>query len=414
MFIPIGTDRPLRRSARVTQSIILTCALVFALQWLLPKFANFELTDSAMLNFPIAVVEGTLHHLSLEAFSKMDLWQFITYQFLHADILHIGFNMLFLWVFGQAVEDRLGRVGFVAFYLAAGIGAALAHGFFAEPIRVNNLVVIPPVLGASGSVAGVSGAFLVLFPRTHIRIISLFGLWAIPAWVLIAIYVVMDLFWLGAGSKGIAYEAHLGGYAFGAAVAATLLWTRILKREPMYDLISIWQHNKRRREYRDLVRKQRSGGWVDEAEKVRKPSPTNRKAIAEEQAREAEREKLDNARRSIAQALEHERHDEAIDDYRALAAEHPEPWLGRDLQLALANALYRAAHHADAADTYEQFIAKSPADNETPQIRILLAMIYARQLNDPVRARAHLDEAAKRSLPTQAESLAAALRNEIA
>ena len=86
------------------------------------------------------------------------VWQLLTYQFLHDPhgIWHIAFNMLFLWVFGSAVEDRLGRVGFLGFYLIGGAVAALAHMAITKA----------PVIGASGSIAGVTGAFLALFPRS--------------------------------------------------------------------------------------------------------------------------------------------------------------------------------------------------------------------------------------------------------
>jgi len=133
--------------------------------------------------------------------------------FLHGSIWHIAGNMLFLWVFGRRVEDRLGPVVFAVFFLAAGIVAAIAQ-VMADP---NSTV---PFIGASGAIAGVMGAYLVWFPRARIN--TLFFVFVIiwfkiPAWIVLLAWFVLQFF--TSPNSGIAWVAHVGGFVFGAGVA---------------------------------------------------------------------------------------------------------------------------------------------------------------------------------------------------
>ena len=130
--------------------------------------------------------------------------------FLHGSWLHIGGNMLFLWVFGNNVEDRMGPVPYVAFYVLAGLAAAAAH----VAVQPDSTV---PVVGASGAVAGVMGAYLVLFPNAGIRALFLFVIVLIPAKWLLGYWFVSQFFINPA--EGVAWVAHVGGFAFGALVA---------------------------------------------------------------------------------------------------------------------------------------------------------------------------------------------------
>jgi membrane associated rhomboid family serine protease len=139
--------------------------------------------------------------------------------FLHGGWLHIAGNMLFLWVFGNNVEDRLGRLVFVGFYLLGGIAAMLLQLAFGAGSTL-------PTLGASGAIAAVLGAYLVLFPRARVTtlVIFFFITWIqLPAAVVLVGWFVLQIF-SGVGqlgtdvSGGVAYWAHIGGFAFGAAV----------------------------------------------------------------------------------------------------------------------------------------------------------------------------------------------------
>ena len=166
--------------------------------------------------------------------------------------------MVFLWIFGCAVEDRMGRIGFLAFYLIGGIVAALVHGAWSPS----------PVIGASGSIAAVTGAFLAMFPRSRVRVVLIFfliGIYHIPSMWLILFYVVIDLLsqttQLVTGSEArVAYLAHLAGYVYGFSLAMVLLATKLV-RSSDFDLLYIWNQARRRAAFRRGVQKQKGGTW---------------------------------------------------------------------------------------------------------------------------------------------------------
>jgi membrane associated rhomboid family serine protease len=151
-------------------------------------------------------------------FAHKNVWLAVLYSmFLHASLLHIGGNMLFLWIFGNNVEDRMGHIPYLIFYLVAG---AVATGAFV----LSSPYSTAPLLGASGAIAGVMGAYLVNFPRSRVRTLILVPpiiLWPrIPAWVLL-------VFWFGSQffispNNGVAWVAHVAGFVFGAVVG--LAW----------------------------------------------------------------------------------------------------------------------------------------------------------------------------------------------
>jgi membrane associated rhomboid family serine protease len=134
--------------------------------------------------------------------------------FLHGGFLHIAGNMLFLWIFGNNVEDHLGKVKFVLFYLAAGIVAGFAHVL----INLEGIPALLPAVGASGAIAGVMGAYLVLFPRARINtLVPLFFIWTfvrLSAWIVLGIWFVFQFF--TSPDAGVAWMAHVGGFVFGA------------------------------------------------------------------------------------------------------------------------------------------------------------------------------------------------------
>jgi membrane associated rhomboid family serine protease len=149
-----------------------------------------------------------------EAFPEKQVDLAVLYSmFLHGSLLHIGGNMLFLWVFGNNIEDKMGVVPYAVFYVASGVVATLAH----VAVQPDSTV---PLIGASGAVAGVMGAYLVLFPRVQIRtifIVFLILIRDIPAmWLLIAWFILQ--FFTG-NESGVAWVAHVGGFVFGALVA---------------------------------------------------------------------------------------------------------------------------------------------------------------------------------------------------
>ncbi|MFE4106400.1 rhomboid family intramembrane serine protease [Almyronema epifaneia] len=151
----------------------------------------------------------------------------ISSQFLHGGFLHLGGNMLYLWVFGNNIEDRLGKVKFIIFYLGCGILAALTQWFFEPGSSV-------PTVGASGAIAGVMGAYILRFPKA--RILTLIPLFffittiRIPALFFLGFWFVQQALYgiasLGAdaqmGTGGIAYWAHAGGFVFGIVLGPLL------------------------------------------------------------------------------------------------------------------------------------------------------------------------------------------------
>ena len=150
-----------------------------------------------------------------------------TSMFMHGGFLHITGNMLFLWVFGNNIEDRMGRIGFLLFYLLAGLIAVYTQALI-DPGSTA------PTIGASGAIAGVLGAYALLFPKarvlTLIFIIFFVTLVEIPALILLAVWFILQFVpALGqvavgsGGGQGVAYFAHVGGFVFGLAVAGAML-----------------------------------------------------------------------------------------------------------------------------------------------------------------------------------------------
>jgi membrane associated rhomboid family serine protease len=141
----------------------------------------------------------------------------LTSMFMHGGLLHIGGNMLFLWIFGNNVEDSMGPLRFAAFYLLGGLAATAAHTLF-DPNSVQ------PTLGASGAVAAVLGAYALLYPRarvvTLVFIIIFITVIELPAWLVLFGWFVLQLLSAGAeqGVGGVAYWAHIGGFVFGLAL----------------------------------------------------------------------------------------------------------------------------------------------------------------------------------------------------
>jgi membrane associated rhomboid family serine protease len=167
----------------------------------------------------------------VEITAGQDLWTLVTSAFLHAGWGHLLGNMLFLWIYGDNLEDALGRIGFLAFYIACAVLAGLAQWGF-EPYSAI------PTIGASGAIAGVMGGYLLLFPRARVDIllflVVIIRIIPVPAWLVLALWFVLQI----AGglaadplTGGVAYWAHAGGFAAGAVL---MLWPWIAKGGPAY------------------------------------------------------------------------------------------------------------------------------------------------------------------------------------
>ncbi len=151
--------------------------------------------------------------------------------FLHGGWGHLGGNMLFLWIFGDNVEHRVGHLRFLAFYLVCGIAAGLAHIIF-------NSGSIVPTVGASGAISGVLGGYLVMFPRNRVYVMTYGGVATVPAIMMLGLWIVLQ-FINGFGSVaetpetgGVAYLAHIGGFVAGMALAPLLAGRRPVPDRP--------------------------------------------------------------------------------------------------------------------------------------------------------------------------------------
>jgi membrane associated rhomboid family serine protease len=148
----------------------------------------------------------------------------ITSMFMHGGIAHIAGNMLFLWIFGDQIEDRLGHIKYLLFYLVCGVLASLAHVFTTALLAGNDQSMMIPSLGASGAISGVLGGYILLHPSRRVTVILFRFLTQVPAYVAIGIWFVFQLIsglgMLGEGSQqgGVAYAAHIGGFVAGVVL----------------------------------------------------------------------------------------------------------------------------------------------------------------------------------------------------
>jgi membrane associated rhomboid family serine protease len=144
-----------------------------------------------------------------------------TSMFMHGGIAHIAGNMLFLWIFGDNIEDRLGHVKYLIFYLLCGVLASLAHVFSTAAFSADPESLLVPSLGASGAISGVLGGYILLHPSRRVTVILFRFLTEVPAYVAIGLWFVFQLVsglgMLGGGSQqgGVAYAAHIGGFIAG-------------------------------------------------------------------------------------------------------------------------------------------------------------------------------------------------------
>ncbi|MHC4066506.1 MAG: rhomboid family intramembrane serine protease, partial [Planctomycetota bacterium] len=232
MIIPIRTETPLRRTPTANYALIALNAVCFLI---------FDLSPQSRMQ------EVKLQYLTLHT-DFPSLYQFLTYQFMHGDWMHLLGNMLFLWVFGNAVNGKLGHAAYVLFYLAGGVFAA--YGFALSGSA--------DLLGASGAIAGVTTAYLVLFPRSHVTVLYILffiGTFELPAMILIGIKIILWDNMIApsiAGSGDIATEAHLAGYLFGFVAAMAMLVIRVLPRD-QFDMLALLQRWRRRRAYRQMM-----------------------------------------------------------------------------------------------------------------------------------------------------------------
>jgi membrane associated rhomboid family serine protease len=308
------------------------------------------------------------------------LWQFVTYAFLHGGLLHIFGNMFFLYIFGNNVNDKLGHFGYLCFYLAGAVFSAIGH----------TLVSNTPVIGASGAIAAVTGAYLVLFPQTLITIVYwvyIVGTIDVPALLFIAFKMIILDNVIARYTPNVAYDAHLAGYAFGILASLILLATG-LTATSHFDLWAMIKQWNRRRQYRDAI----STGYDPftglggtkriESRELRKPEINRPQEPRIRQLREV-----------IADCIYQHNLHAAAEAYLELVNVDAEQIIPRQHLLDIANQLASESRHEQAAQTYEKFLAHYGNYEYVEQVELMLGLIYSRYLNKPDLAVKHLSAA---------------------
>lgn len=207
MFLPYRDDNPPHRLPLLSYSIIGLCVLVFLYQAGLPEGELMRFVTS--YGFQPAAFFGDAD----KDFSPT--LALITCMFLHGDFMHLAGNMLYLWIFADNVECAMGKIRFAAFYVLTGVVAALTHGAL-EPSSAI------PMVGASGAISGVLGAYLLLYPKANVKVLFGFYLYwrvlHIPAWIVLGGWFALQFFGAAnapAGEAGVAFWAHIGGFVAG-------------------------------------------------------------------------------------------------------------------------------------------------------------------------------------------------------
>jgi membrane associated rhomboid family serine protease len=223
--IPLYDDNPVQRPPVVTWALIGLC--VGAYLWQLGQNEN-------AVAYGYGLVPARLMGAELPPWiGAAPPWLTIfTSMFLHGGLLHLGGNMLFLWIFGNNIEDLLGPARYLLLYFASGIAAAMTQVL---PDPTSDV----PMIGASGAIAGVLGAYLVVYPRANVQvfvwIIIFFRIVAVPAWVMLGFWFGMQLLSAvssGANEPGVAFWAHAGGFVAGCVLIVLLRPRRVQLLQP--------------------------------------------------------------------------------------------------------------------------------------------------------------------------------------
>jgi membrane associated rhomboid family serine protease len=219
MFIPLKDLNPRQTYPVVNTLLILSNVIVFLYELTLSHRQQqaFELANATIPNHIRLALNG---HGSLEP----ALLTILTSMFMHSGFMHIAGNMLFLWIFGDNVEDYFGHFPYLLFYFACGIGSGLAHIIF----NYNSPL---PALGASGAISGVMGAYIVLYPRARVLTLVFIFFIPIPAFIILGYWFLLQ-FLAGVTSVGavatggVAWWAHIGGFIMGMVITGLSLGDR--------------------------------------------------------------------------------------------------------------------------------------------------------------------------------------------
>jgi membrane associated rhomboid family serine protease len=225
--IPLRDANPTRRTPLLTLAMVAACGIVFAWELGLMASGGETALDAFITRWGVVPADLTAAWGRGDVVSR-ETATLLTSQFLHGGWLHLLGNLLYLWIFGNNVEDRFGRVGFLVFYL---LGGALA-GLSQVAIDPTSTV---PTIGASGAIAATLGAYVVLFPRARVTSLVFLGFFYqlidVPALIVLGFWFVLQLIdgltslGVAQGGGGVAFFAHIGGFVAGAVVARVVTAT---------------------------------------------------------------------------------------------------------------------------------------------------------------------------------------------
>ncbi|EAW38147.1 rhomboid family intramembrane serine protease [Lyngbya sp. PCC 8106] len=235
-MVPLKDENPIHITPVVTYILIGLNFLIFLIELMLSP----DQLNSFFHLFAVVPQELTASFNGISVNQPVpEFLTLFTSQFLHASFIHVGFNMLFLWIFGNNIEEELGQVKFIVFYLSCGVLAALSQYLLATGSAI-------PSLGASGAIAGVMGAYILKFPNVRILTVIPIGIFPyivrVPAFLFLGFWFVQQAFSgismlevqtaVGMDSGGVAYWAHAGGFVFGALLVQILgLFSRTSESE---------------------------------------------------------------------------------------------------------------------------------------------------------------------------------------
>ena len=225
-MIPLHDDNPTEINPLVTIALIGACSLVFLYQFSLPERAGEEFVlQYGAIPASIFGSEAAIPDIAVGFPASLAL---LTSMFLHGGWVHLIGNMLYLWIFGNNIEDVMGHVKFVIFYVACGLVAAMSHALTDPSSAV-------PMVGASGAISGVLGAYLLLFPRAQVMVLIPLGIFTrtmyVPAGFVLGFWFVLQLLSggmsLGQSGGGVAFFAHIGGFIAGMALIGVFKYPNV-------------------------------------------------------------------------------------------------------------------------------------------------------------------------------------------
>ncbi|MBL60894.1 MAG: rhomboid family intramembrane serine protease [Candidatus Pelagibacter sp.] len=238
-MIPLKDDNPTRSKPIITYVIITICVIIFLLEITSPNY------NTGALFYSWGVIPASLIHnfqIPNEIYRVPPTITLFTSMFMHGGFMHLIGNMLYMWIFADNIEDELGKIKFIIFYLMSGVAAALTQ------VYMNTESTIPMV-GASGAIGGILGAYIVNYPRAKVLVLIPLGFFSqiikVPALFVLGIWFLLQFISSALSSSsggGVAYGAHIGGFIFGA-ISILFFNRNSNKRSKQQKKINPWDQN---------------------------------------------------------------------------------------------------------------------------------------------------------------------------